>query len=171
MYKFLIQSMVEKEDLKNYLYFDIFKRKKMIVPIIFFSSMAGSFFITYTEWGFSIIDFIIFGLLFFVIGIGLVFLRMEMQAKKRIQRDTLKNYSTMKEFRFYESKLSIENTATKEKTEREYSSFHAVVERKKYFYLYYTPYEVSIIRKKDLDNEEELRGFLKQTFGMKYQRG
>ena len=106
----------------------------------------------------------------FVIAIGTTLFKVERKNAKRIQSDHTGTIDSLNTLKFFSDKVFMENKAVKSTGELKYNQFYAVLESKDYFIFYFTAYQASLIRKKDVDNLNDLTEYLINIFGNKYRK-
>lgn len=163
--KFIIQSTIEKQDYRKFLYYATFLRNKTILPMISLLALAGSAFLAFSKDPFSPMELVVGWIFLFVLAIGVVIYRVERQNKSRISTDKTGTFGTWKRYKFYEDKIIIENDALKGSVEFSYDKIHQLLDTKEYFIFYITANEATLIRKADLKSAEEVAALKEFLFG------
>lgn len=165
-----VRSKFDKTDYKKYLTLATFKGSATTLPALILIPLALSLFVSYFGKVFSFKGVMFLYIPFLLVTFGVVFLRLFITNMKMKLVDTKNIFDTYNTFSFYEDELVVENDNVEGKSPNKYTSFYKVLESKDYFIIYFSDIIVSIIRKKDIDNEEELSNFIKSKLGKKYRR-
>ena len=166
--RFSIESIMEKEDYRRFLYTATFFRNKFIIPLIGLISLVGAIIISWDsgeiQWWSVIISWVIF----FILTIAAVCFMVERKNKQRITTDKTGTFGSVSLLKFYDEKVEMSNEALKSRGELNYNQFYAVLESKDYFIFYLTVNQASLIRKKDVPQVEEFRKFIIEKFPKKF---
>ena len=170
--KFLITTIMEKEDYRKFLYIATFLRKKSVIPMIIAMCLLGSLCVNavwenITPGGFIIVFFI---MLAFVMGVTCF--RLEKKNKQRIKTDKTGTFGAESILKFYDEYMEMETPVLHSHAELRYEQFYGVMESKDFFIFYITMNQASLIRKKDVNAKEAaaFRDFLQGVFGEKYRK-
>ena len=166
--KFIIKTVMEKEDYRKFLYTATFRRNKMIIPLILLISLVGGIFISFSLESFNIFTILISWVLLFILAVAVICFKVEHRNKVRIKTDNTGTFGSVNILTFYEDKIVMENESIKSKSEMKYIQFYEILESKDYFIFYLTANQASLIRKKDVEEPESFKEFLKGIFKDKY---
>ncbi len=166
--KFLIKTVMEKEDYRKFLYTATFFRNKMIIPMIALISFIGGIFISLSLDNLTLLTILVSWILLFILCIVVICFKVENKNKSRIKTDNTGTFGSISILSFYEDKMIMENESMKSKSEMEYQKFYEVLESKDFWIFYFTANQASLIRKKDVEESESFKEFLKSVFKEKY---
>ena len=168
--KFVIKTAMEKEDYKKFLYVATFFRNKMIIPMILLISLAGGVFISISLESFNVFTILISWVLLFILAVAVICFKVEYRNRLRIKTDNTGTFGSVSILSFYEDNMIMENEILKSKSEMEYKKFYEVLESKDFWIFYFTANQAYLIRKKDVEELESFKEFLKGIFKDKYKR-
>ena len=168
--KFVINTIMSREDYRKFLYIATFRRNKGMVPLLGLISLLGSLIISMESDSLNLTKFLISWIGLFALAIAVAVLRVEMRTAQRLKTDKTGAFDSVNTLKFYEDRIVMENKALKSKGELKYNQFYALMESKDYFMFYLTANQASLVRKKDLDDLNAFKEFMVKTFGKKYKR-
>ena len=166
--RIVINTTLEKEDYRKFLYIATFRRNKFIIPFLVLISFVGGLLIGIDYDGLSLTRLFLSWILLFFLAIAIVLFKVEKKNKQRIKTDKTGTFDSVNTLKFYDDRVVMENESLKSKGELMYNQFFAVMESKEYFIFYLTMNQASIIRKKDVKDVKELKDFLVEKFQGKY---
>lgn len=166
--KFLIKTMMEKEDYKKFLYIATFRRNTYTIPLVGLITLVGSLIINWNGGYFNFITFFMTWIFMFVLAIGVVCFKMERKNKQRITTDNTGTFGSVNVLKFYDDKVIMENESLKSVGKLRYDQFYQLMESKEYFIFYLTINQASLIRKKDVENVSEFKDFIIGKFDNKF---
>lgn len=164
--KFTIITILEKEDYKKFLYVATFKRNRLVIPFIVIISLLGSLIANINQF-----NFISLGLtwvIFIILSLLVICIKIEVNSRKRFRTDRTGTFGSENILQFYDDKVVMVNDAYHSKGELEYKNFHELCESKDFFLFYLSSNQANLIRKKDIQNEENFRAFLVGKFQNRY---
>lgn len=173
-----VRSKFDKSDYKKYLTLATFRGKKSTLPLLILIPLALSIFIPLALSNisgnsnniFSLKGILFLYIPFLIISFAIVLIKLTVTNLKMKLVDTTNVFDTYNTFSFFEDEVVVENDNVEGKSPIKYSSFYKVLESEDYFILYFSDLIVSIIRKKDIDKEEELSKFIQRKLGKKYRK-
>lgn len=166
--KFKIETTIEKEDYRKFLYIATFCRNKIVIPMIAAIALIGSLLINWNSCRLNWIALIITWVFLFVLAIVVICFKVERKNKLRITTDNTGTFGSITILNFYYDKVVMENKSLKSTIELKYNQFFGIMECKDYFIFYLTANQASLIRKKDVNNLNEFKEFIVETFENKY---
>lgn len=173
-----VRSKFDQKDYRKYLAQATFKGKRTTLPALILIPLLLSIGIPLAlsrigaDQGkiFSIKGVLFLYIPFLLLSFAIVGLRLITTNLKMKLVDTSKVFDTYNTFSFYEDQVIVENDKVEGKSPINYSSFYKLLESDEYFIIYFSDVIVSLIRKKDLKDQEELAEFLKRKLGKKYRK-
>lgn len=168
--KIIINTKMEKEDYKKFLYTATFKRNKFTIPILILMSMVAGLFIGYEKGNFSLVRFFISWILLLIISIFIILFQIKRKNEKRVKTDRTAGFDNLYTLKFHDEKLVVENQSLKSSAEVTYDKIFSLLESKEFFILYFTESQASAIRKKDIDNLEEFKEFIIDKLKGRYKK-
>lgn len=168
MEKFKIKTKMEKEDYRKFLYIATFCRSKVVIPMIVGIALVGSIALNYSTWGLNIVGVILWTVILFVISMSVICFRVERRNKSRITTDNTGAFGSETVLLFYDDRIVIENKEMKSMGELRYDQIYSLLESKDYFLFYINANQATLIRKKDVEDCDSFRNYLKEKFGEKY---
>lgn len=166
----VINTSMEKEDYRKFLYIATFKKKKFTVPLLCLISLFASMIIGFDNGYFHLTRFIVSWIFLTALAIVVIIFKIERQYSQRVKTDKTGTFESMSTFKFYEDRIVMENETLKSTGELKYNQFFAVLESKDYFIFYLTANQASLIRKKDVTNLDEFKAFVAGKFKTKYKK-
>lgn len=159
---FEIKTMMEKEDYRKFLYIATFRRKPIILPMI----GLFAFLVAWLQGGlgehFSMFRILLLWMFLFAIGVGTVCFRVERRNKDRIKTDQTGTFGSETILTFYEDSLKMVTPNVEGTSTLQYHQFYQVLESKDYFIFYFSKNLASLLRKKDMEDIDDFREFIKQ---------
>lgn len=168
--RFVINTSMSKEDYRKFLYIATFRRNKVILPMMALFALIGSIIINLDNGNFNYIKLVINWILLFALAIVVVIIKVERRNSNRIKTDKTGTFDSINTLKFYDDRMIMENETLKSTGELKYNQYFAVMESKDYFIFYFTVNQASLIRKKDIDNLNDFRDFILETFKGKYKK-
>lgn len=165
---FVVQTTMEKEDYKKFLYIATFGRNKLVLPMIFGLSLLGGAAIQFGEETFQLLNFLLTTLLLFVAAVGTICFKVERKNKQRIATDKTGTFGSICTLRFGEDAIKMENEAMHSTGEIQYQQIYQLLETRDYFIFYLAMHQASLVRKKDVEDVAALQHFLRERFVGKY---
>lgn len=166
--KFIIKSIIEKEDYRRFLYIAAFRKNKLVIPTIILIGIVVSIILNLDSLNF--ISIAVTGIIFEIIVFGTIFFKIELTNMRRIKSDHTGMFGSETVLKFYSDKMIMENNALNSKSELEYEKFHQVNESAEYFIFYITMNQASLFRKQDTDDLDQFREFIIEKFEGKYKK-
>ena len=167
---FVIQTKMEKEDYKKFLYLATFFRNKLTLPMILLLAFLGSAAIQLTEDAFSLVPFLVVTILMFVVAVAAVCFQVERKNQQRVTTDKTGAFGSISTLRFGEEVIEMENEAMHSSGELRYDQIYQLLETHDYFIFYLTANQASLVRKKDVTEVAAFRTFLQEKFAGKYKK-
>lgn len=167
-----VETIMEKEDYKSFLFTTMFKRNKGTLKFIAFMAVIGSVLLCFTKIGFGVKTFIASWVVLFMALYVLAWIRMEYRYRRTVEQSKSALFGSVTTITFYEDMLNMASDLTYRTSDLLYSDFFRILEMKNYFVFYYTKAEATIVRKKDFADVDlkEFREFIKTKFEGKYQK-
>ena len=168
-----IETIMEKEDYKNFLFTTMFKRNTGTLKYLAFMSVVGAVLLAVAKFGWNPKAFVGSFVFCFLALYVLAWIRMEYRYRKHIAQSNSAIFGSVTTINFYEDMLTMASDLTyRTSSDLAYRDFFRVLEMKKYFVFYYTKAEATILRKQDLNNigVNEFREFIKEKFEDRYQK-
>ena len=166
-----IITRMDKEDYRKFSYIGIFKNKTKTILLIVLLAAVGAGLGAMMDGSFHILKFLLTWLVLIATAFAAIFLRVEYKAFSREGLVKVGLKGNRQYLNFFENYLTASEDLVKESSKIKYEKLQEVLELEKYFMIYAGPTSASMIRKKDID-EEELEGFrkfLKNKMGSRYQ--
>lgn len=165
---FTITTTMESDDYRKFLYLATFRKKPFTIPMILAVAAIGALLATQTNPADDIIRFLLIWMFMLALTVAIICFKVEYKHRQRIKTDKTGAFGTSQTIKFYEDYLRSTNQSVESKNKMRYDQFYKIIETKNYFILYYNANMASLIRKKDMTCEKELRGFLKNKFSKNY---
>lgn len=166
----IIHTTMSKEDYRKFLYIATFRRNKFIIPFLGLISLVAGLIVSFESGYLNFTKLIISWIALFALAIAVAIFKVERRNAQRIKTDKTGVFDSMNTLKFYQDRMVMENKELKSTGELKYSQFYALLESKDYFIFYITVNQASLVRKKDVENPDGFRAFLKEKFGSKYKR-
>ncbi|NLK37099.1 MAG: YcxB family protein [Epulopiscium sp.] len=165
---FIITTKMEKEDYRKFLYTATFRRNPAVLWILAGISLLGTIFLQFSVGQIRILPLLLKWCLLMVIAVVVICFQVERKNKTRIRTDKTGTFEQETVLYFYPQHLKTEVPAVKGTHTLEYHQFFQVLESKDYFMFYYSKNLASLLRKKDMEELDSFREFLKEKFGARY---
>ncbi|MFY9178027.1 MAG: YcxB family protein [Caldicoprobacterales bacterium] len=166
--KFIINTIMTKEDYRKFLYIATFRRNKLIIPFIVLISLVGATIISLDNGSLNVIGLIISWIFLFALAIGLVLFKVERKNAQRVKTDKTGAFDSINTLKFYDDRMVMGNEVLKSTGELKYSQFHALMKSKDYFIFYITANQASLIRKQDIEDITAFEEFILEKFENRY---
>ncbi|WMI81756.1 hypothetical protein [Anaerotignum sp. MB30-C6] len=105
--RFSIESIMEKEDYRRFLYTATFFRNKIVIPLIGLIALVGAIIISWNSegihWGTTLIAWIFL----FILAIATVCFKVERKNKRRITTDKTGTFGSVSLLKFYDEKVEM----------------------------------------------------------------
>lgn len=155
MPKYVIQTTIEKEDYRKFLYYATFLRKKYIIPMLIGIALAGSFMVSYSLERVSVGGVIITTIFMLLAAFGVVIYKVEKQNRQRAKEDMEKVFGVYKKVELYEDRIKIHVQNRTDTFEMPYQEIHQLLVSKDFVILYLTENQATLIRKKDVEEVQK----------------
>lgn len=165
---YLIETTLEKEDYRRFLYTATFFKEKLTFPLIALMSLGGSVLISLGEPWRSVPTVLLLWAALFVLSVAGICLMVETKNRQRVKTDRSALFGSKVILKFYEDSLSVEQPAFSSSSTLGYDQFYALLESREYYIFYFNANQATLIRKKDIAKEAEFRDFLKGKFWGRY---
>lgn len=168
--KFYIVTKMEQEDHKKFLYITTFvKRKTGLILTAVMSVLAG----LAVSW---ILDSMTVGMVvlisvgYFLMIVGIQCYKINKMNKQRAKTDKAVGFGAESYLHFYEDYILMEVPVTKSSGQLRYDQIYEIMETKEFFAVYTSSNQASLIRKKDVKQEElaAFTAFLKEKMQKQY---
>ena len=165
-----ITTKMEKQDYKNFSYLIIFRNKLRTVLLIVLLGAAGAAVWAMIDAKFSVLKFLITWLALICTAFAALFLRVEYKAFNREGLIKAGLKGNRQYITFYENYLTASEDVVKETGKIKYERLFQVLEMEDYYIIYASESSASMIRKKDVDEEDRagFQKFLKAKMGTRY---
>ncbi len=167
---FLIETRMEIEDYRKFLYTATFCRNKLMIPFVILIAFAGSLIVNWSDGHFQLIPIVITWIFMTVSAIGAILFKVERKNKQRIKSDKTGTFGSINTLKFYDDKVIMEIKELHSSGELRYDQIYRLMESREYFIFYLTMNQASLIRKKDVDNIGSFRNFLMLKFQKRYKK-
>lgn len=165
---YLIETTMEKEDYRKFLYTATFLRNKLVIPLIALISLVGSVVISAGEpWRKLWTVLLLWGVLF-VLSVAVICLRVEAKNKQRIKTDRTAAFGSKAILKFFADSLTMEQPAFASVGTMGYDQFFELLESKDYYIFYLNANQATLIRKKDVADKEGFEKFIREKFAGRY---
>lgn len=168
--RFVINTIMTREDYRRFLYFSAFRRKKSTIPLLASFALIGGILIGMEGDEINWVIFLVSWISLFVLAIVIVIFQIERKNVRRIKTDKTGTFGSVNTLRFYDDRVVMENEQQKSTGTLKYEQFYALVENKDYFIFYTTENLASLIRKKDIDDPNAFRDFIAGKFNGRYKK-
>ncbi|MGB5823853.1 MAG: YcxB family protein [Proteocatella sp.] len=165
---FTIQTKMEKEDYRKFLYIAAFRRNPHAVHMLVIMSMVASVLTSMWTKTLDIVSVATLWIIMLATAVFMICLKIERKNKAMIATDKTGTFGGVNILHFYQNHMIMETPDIKGTSTLEYSKFYKVLESKDYFIFYFNANMASLIRKKDVEDLEMVSGFIKNVFGEKY---
>ncbi|KAJ53014.1 amino acid permease [Clostridium tetanomorphum] len=154
---FTVKTTMEKEDYRKFLYVATFKKTPIIIPMILFMAAIGSAVIAFDKGSFNIVTFLVTWVIMTAFIFGIICFKVEDRNKKRIRTDKVGAFGTYQTVIFYENCIVTFNEKIEGKSKIRYDQLYRVLESKDYLIFYYNENMASLIRKKDIEEDDRTK--------------
>jgi len=167
-----VTTIIEKDDLRKFLYFTTFRKKFITIPLIVLIAAVCSFFTVYMIGNFNLIKFLLIWLILIIIAFGVISFKIELKSKKEINLQKIGNYRSEQTITFYENYVIATNKSAKGTYKIKYSKLYQIQETKNYYIIYNSAKSASLIRKKDIDvgSQNKIKDFLHRKLGKQFKK-
>jgi hypothetical protein len=165
---FLFTTKMEKEDYRKFLYTATFRKNPAVIWILSGICLLGAIFLQISAGQIKILSLLLQWCMLMAVAVGVICFQVERKNKSRIRTDKTGTFEQETVLYFYPQCLKTEVPAIKGTHTLEYHQFFQVLESKDYFMFYYSKNLASLLRKKDMEEIDGFREFLKEKFGARY---
>lgn len=167
-----IETVMEKEDYKKFLYTTTFTRNKSALRFLAVMSLIGAILLAVVKFGFGIKTFFVSWAVMFACLYVIAWIKVEYNYRKKISIDDSGVFGSVTTIEFFENYMTMESTMAEGRSVLDYGKFFRLLEMRQYFVFYYSKTMATIVRKKDMDsiNVQEFRQFIAEKFEGKYQK-
>jgi len=167
-----VTTIIEKDDLRKFLYLTTFRKKFITIPLIVLIAAVCSFFTVYMIGNFNLIKFLLIWLILIIIAFGVISFKIELKSKKEINLQKIGNYRSEQTITFYENYVIATNKSAKGTYKIKYSKLYQIQETKNYYIIYNSAKSASLIRKKDIDvgSQNKIKDFLHRKLGKQFKK-
>ena len=169
---FEITTSMDKEDYRKFSYLSIFKKKYLTISLIIILAGVGAAFAVFAYGDMDPIKFLVTWIGLVIIAFGAICLRVEYKNLKMMSMARAGLANLKQVIRFYENYLIAESENVKGSNKIKYDKLYQILESNDYYIIYANANSASLIRKKDI-KEEEQDGFyrlLKIKLGNRYKK-
>lgn len=168
--KYKITTTMEREDYRNFLYLITFKRNHSVWLLILFLTVLLSVSISLFTGGIKPLNLLIIAFFMVLVIVSALCLRLESKVKKKYGKSNAKLLKKEQTLTLYDQEIEATNRSREGTTTSTYDNFYEIWETKDYFFFYFTKESCSLIRKKDIPNDEydNLISFLKEKLNNKF---
>ena len=168
--KFYIVTKMEQEDHKKFMYITTFvMRKTGLLVTAVMSVLAG----LAVSW---ILDYVTVGMValiavgYFLMIVGIQCYKINKMNKQRAKTDKAVGFGAESHLHFYDDYILMEMPVTKSSGQLRYDQIYQITETKEFFAVYTSSNQASLIRKKDIKQEEltAFISFLKEKMQKQY---
>lgn len=165
-----INTTMEREDYRNFLYLITFGKNPSILLAILTMSCFLSLFISFFTNGFQIKNFLIITFFMFLVTISTLCMRLESKVRKKYGIANKENLKKEQTVILFDNSIEATNRSNNGTTVVSYEDFYEIWETKNYLFFYFSKDLCSLIRKQDIDKvqSEEILQFLKSKLGEKF---
>ena len=168
--KFIINTIMSKEDYRKFLYLATFKIKRSTFPLLALFALGGSILISLDGSRLNLKSLIVSWIFLFALAIMVVVIKIERRNTQRIKTDKTGTFDSINTLKFYDDGIVMENKERKSTGELKYDQFFSLMESKDYFIFYITVNQASLVRKKDIDDPNAFREFIIKKFEGRYKK-
>ncbi len=168
--KFYVVTKMEQEDHKKFLYITTFiKRKTGLIITAVMSVLAGlavSWILDYMTVGMVVL----IGVAYFLMIVGIQCYKINKMNEQRAKTDKAVGFGAESHLHFYDDHILMEMPVTKSSGQLRYDQIYEIMETKEFFAVYTSSNQASLIRKKDIKQEEiaAFTEFLKEKMQKQY---
>jgi len=168
--KFYVVTKMEQEDHRKFLYITTFvKRKTGLIITAVMSVLAGlavSWILDYVTVGMVAL----IGVAYFLMIVGIQCFKINKLNKQRAKTDKVIGFGAESHLHFYEDYILMEMPVNKSTGQIRYEQIYEIMETKEFFAVYHSSNQASLIRKKDINQEElaAFTAFLKEKMQKQY---
>ena len=163
-----ITTTMDKEDYRKFSYMTIFRNKSRMALLTVAIAVGGAILFTMMEGNFSLLRFLLIGLILIPTQLLAIFLRVEYKAHMKMSIIRAGLESARQHITFYDNYLTAEDS--KKHSKVKYDKLYQVLETKDYFFIYASEGSASMVRKIDIhqDDREGFHQFMKTKMGTRY---
>lgn len=170
MNSIVVNTQITKSDYRQFMYLATFKKNKFMLPLLLAMALVGSWFIVLEAYGFNLGKWLGGAALFLCFEMAILVLKIELRIDKRYKTDRVGTFDVNTRLTFYPEKVVIEQPKLKASGELTYEQFYCLRESATLFVFYLNAAQATLVRKKDVEDLEGLRIFLKERFGTRYKK-
>lgn len=164
---FTVRSAMSKKDWRKFLFTATFRRNPKVLLSIDAVALLAAFLLSWDSvTGFSLMRLALFFVFFFLAAAAAVACMTEKANLRRMGKNQHFGEETV--FQFYEDKLGIRAPGVRQQSRLAYDQFDACLESRDFFVFYVTPEEGIALCKRDAEDPDGLREFIKARFGARY---
>lgn len=169
---FKVDTTMEKEDYRKFLYIAAFRRDYKTFLLMLGLAVSGSFMMASIGGALSAWKFALFSVLLFCLGFVAICLRIELRYRQQVKTDSRRLFGGWTHMSFYATHLRAESDMEAGKSKRDYGKFYKLLESKSYYIFYYSANSATVLRKEDLPQgkAEDFRTFLLSKFKGRYKK-
>ncbi|QIB70142.1 YcxB family protein [Aminipila butyrica] len=169
---FKVDTTMEKEDYKKFLYIAAFRRDYKTFLLMLGLAVCGSFMMASAGISMNAWKFALFSVLLFSLGFAAICLRIELRYRQQVKADSRRLFGGWTHISFYNTHLKAEADMEAGKSKRDYGKFYKLIESKSYYIFYYSSNAATVLRKEDLPKgkEEAFRTFILDKFKGRYKK-
>ena len=167
---FDIVTKMEKDDHRKFQYLIAFSKKEQTIGLIVLLAAAGAGLDAMMAGSFSLPRFLLIWLILIATAFAAIFLRTEYKAFKRSSEIGIGIKGNRQRLTFYENYLIAAEDNVPGTNKIKYEKLFQVNETKDYYIIYASAAKASMLRKIDIDEEdqEDFRKFLRTKMGSRY---
>ena len=165
-----IATRMDKEDYRKFSYLIAFRKKYQTLAKIVLLAAIGAGIWAFTDEIFSVPKFFGIWVILIATAFAAIFLRTEYKAFNRMNQARAGIISVSQTISFYENYLIAEEETVKGSNKIKYDRLYQVLELEDYYIIYAGANSASMIRKKDIAEEDraDFRIFLRAKLGQRY---
>lgn len=165
-----ITTRMDRADYKRFSYLMAFRKKVQTISLIVVLAAVGAGFWVLADGIFSVPKFLILWPILIAVAFAAIFLRVEYKALNRSNGIRAGIAGDRQHITFYEHYLIAEEDYVKGSNKIKYDNLYQALETNDYYIIFANANSASMIRKKDIDEEDQadFEIFLKQKLGERY---
>ena len=165
-----ITTRMEKEDYRKFSYLIAFRNKVRTILLIILLAAIGAGLWVFMDEIFSVPKFLGVWVILIITAFAAIFLRVEYKAYNRSNQIRAGLAGNRQTITFFENYLIAQADDVKTNNKIKYENLYQALETEAYYIIYASASNASMIRKKDIDEEErtDFNKFLKIKFGTRY---
>lgn len=167
---FTIETTMEPQDYRTFLFIATFLRNPLTIPIIAGIACLGACLFAWSNNSFAVVPILSMWIFMFVIAIGVICFKVERKNKQRIRTDKTGTFGSKSILKFFDDRIVMETPSLQGTCTLYYNQFFQLLENKDYLIFYLNKNQAFLIRKKDLSNPNEFLPFITKKFENKYKR-